>query len=80
MNYAESDGAVRFGDLYGCNGLDFIFASYHYSLVSVTVVKCNTLNILHSTLLKYPTGSEPSDKDSKLLEVIQFAAPLTVIL
>ena len=28
MNHAESDGAVRFGDLYGCNDSDFIFASY----------------------------------------------------
>ena len=32
VNHAESDGAVRFGDLYGCNGLDFIFASYHQRL------------------------------------------------
>ena len=28
VDYAESDGEVRFGDLEGCNDPIFIFASY----------------------------------------------------
>ena len=42
VDYAESDGEVRFGDLEGCNDPIFIFASYQCSyLLGIRILPRN---------------------------------------